>query len=290
MHRCPSLAASDGEATSIKDIYERTMKLPPGTDRIAQMRGPTATEEEFRRLAPQCYIMHLATHGYFASQDKRSSRAAAAGGERGATTADGDDVFGYSPGLLSGLVLAGANNPPPIPEDPSKLDQMPDDGFLTADEIAVLPLSDAQLVVLSACESGLGETAGGEGLLGIQRAFQVAGARTTIASIWKVPDDATRTIMEHFYRNFLEKKMSIAESLRAAQIEALHHPDAFRQASNPDDEGPATQLPPQYWAAFSVSGAGTKRARGVRLTPSKSDRGAVRRDDCSESLLGFSMS
>ena len=164
--------------------------------------------------------------------------------------------MGFSDGMRSGLVFAGANNPPSIPSDPALWDRMPDDGFLTADEIAVLPLGSAQLVVLSACESGLGKAAGGEGVLGVQRAFQVAGARSTIASLWKVNDLATRNIMEQFYLNHLEKGMSVREALRQAQLWALRNPDSvFRGAAPPDDAQALRKLPPQFWAAFTLSGA-----------------------------------
>jgi CHAT domain-containing protein len=132
---------------------------------------------------------------------------------------------------------------------------MPDDGILTAEEIGFLPLGGAQLVVLSACESGLGESAGGEGLLGIQRAFQVAGARTTIATLWKVNDEATRRIMEEFYRNYLEREMSPLEALRAAQLWALNNPQLVaRGADSPADAAMTSRLPPQFWAAFTLSG------------------------------------
>jgi CHAT domain-containing protein len=248
------LAGSDSEASFIRQMYEQAMQLPAGSDRVVQLRGAAATEEEFRRLAPQCYIMHLATHGFFARENALS-----AGGsedDRAAGFEDSDSNYGYSVGLLSGLALAGANNPPEIPDDPALLDQMPDDGFLTADEIAVLPLGSAQLVVLSACDSGLGATAGGEGLLGVQRAFQVAGARTTIASLWMVNDEATRRIMEEFYRNYLDKKMSTLKALQEAQIWALNNPDLIpRGADAPPDEGRLERLPPQFWAAFTISGA-----------------------------------
>jgi CHAT domain-containing protein len=208
-------------------------------------------------------LLHLATHGFFAAEDKKSALAAA---DPGATMGRGHPfgerlaaVRGHSPGLLSGLVLAGANHPPEVPDDLGALAELPDDGILTADEIAMLPLGGVQLAVLSACESGLGETAGGEGLLGIQRAFQVAGARATIATLWKVNDETTRRIMEEFYRRYLatdaQQRMSALESLRAAQLWALNNPDLVPRGADAPDDAPATgRLPPKFWAAFTLSG------------------------------------
>jgi len=154
-------------------------------------------------------------------------------------------VRGFSPGLLSGLAFAGANQPPQPDED---------DGILTADEIAFLPLDGVNLVVLSACETGLGEVAGGEGLIGIQRAFQVAGARSTVASLWKVPDQATRILMERFYENYLDKEMSRLDSLREAQLWVLNHPDKVRGATRDNEEESPRRTPPEYWASFVLSG------------------------------------
>ena len=117
-------------------------------------------------------------------------------------------MSGFHPGLLSGLVLAGANQPATAERE---------DGILTALEVSEMDLSRVQLATLSACETGLGETAGGEGMLGLQRAFQTAGAKTVIASLWKVPDRATQALMSRFHENLWQKKMSKLESLREAQ-------------------------------------------------------------------------
>jgi CHAT domain-containing protein len=249
----PFLRGSDSEVVFIKDLYQQATKAP--VDRIEELRGDKATKERFCAIAPHCSLLHIATHGFFVTPDKSSSDA----DDRG----DGGNMFGgrldevrsQSPGLLSGLVLAGANDPPKIPEDASQLENVPDDGYLTADEIAFLPLSGAQLVVLSACETGLGEVSGGEGLLGIQRAFQVAGARTTIATLWKVNDEATRRIMEEFYRYYLKEGLSPLDSLREAQLWALKNPDLVpRGGSDPVSNTNTGRLPPKFWAAFTISG------------------------------------
>ena len=96
-----------------------------------------------------------------------------------------------------------------------------DDGILTSEEIGTQNLDGVQLVMLSACETGLGKSAAGEGLLGLQRAFQSAGARTVVASLWSVPDDETRALMETFYTNLWQKHLTPLESLRQAQLAML---------------------------------------------------------------------
>ena len=171
----------------------------------------------------------------------------------------------------SGLVLAGANCPPEI--RPPRVEQdIPDDGLLMDNEILAMPLENASLVVMSACDTAQGKQQNGEGLLGIQRAFQVAGARTTVASLWQVDDAATVLLMERFYKNLWSGKMSRLDALRDAQLwmwrsgkQALRE-SAYRAiSSNPDprglkllldelDELQGDGLPPYYWAAFVLSG------------------------------------
>lgn len=158
-----------------------------------------------------------------------------------------------NPALLSGLAFAGANRPPESGKD---------DGILTALEVSALDLSRVDTVVLSACETGLGEVAGGEGLLGLQRAFQVAGAKTVVASLWKVDDQATQLLMKEFYTNLWERKLGKLESLRQAQVKLLREgvtwkdPATSRGLSIQEGQPPleGRRLPPFYWAAFVLSG------------------------------------
>jgi CHAT domain-containing protein len=155
--------------------------------------------------------------------------------------------------LLSGLVLAGANQ---------RYDDGKEDGILTSLEVADLDLSHVRLATLSACETGLGQSAGGEGLLGLQRAFQTAGAKTVVASLWKVSDKATQALMTRFYDNLWHKKMSKIEALREAQLWLLHEgpkqPGLLRgldfapdPAANPAE---VVGVSPRFWAAFVLSG------------------------------------
>jgi len=108
------------------------------------------------------------------------------------------------------------------------------------------------LVVLSACETGRGRVAGGGGVLGLQRAFQVAGARTALASLWKVPDTQTTQLMSEFYRRLWDAKtpVSRAEALRQAQLWMLANAD--RSGLQLPEAKPG--VPPHVWAAFVLSG------------------------------------
>ena len=124
------------------------------------------------------------------------------------------EVAGNYPGLLSGLVWAGAGNP----HRPGLRALDLGAGLMTAEEVAELDLGGCALAVLSACETGLGRTAGGEGVLGLQRAFGEAGCRTVIASLWKVDDEATRALMGHFYRCLWEEGLPPLEALRRASF------------------------------------------------------------------------
>src|SRR5438067_12073441 len=115
---------------------------------------------------------------------------------------------------MSGLVLAGANRPEP-----------PGRGLVTGEHLVDRDLSGLELAVLWACDTGLGEVAGGEGVFGLQRAFHVAGAKNVIASLWQVDDEATAALMALFYHHLWEEKRPPLEALRQAQLAVYHHPE-----------------------------------------------------------------
>jgi CHAT domain-containing protein len=118
-----------------------------------------------------------------------------------------------NPMLRSGLALAGANTwlaRQPLPAEA-------EDGLLTAEDALGLNLLDTELVVLSAWETGLGDVRVGEGVFGLRRAFVLAGTKTLVMSLWKVPDIATAILMERFYDNLLTRTLPRDESLREAQ-------------------------------------------------------------------------
>jgi CHAT domain-containing protein len=121
--------------------------------------------------------------------------------------------------------------------------------------VAELDLGGVELATLSACETGLGEEAGGEGLLGLQRAFQVAGARSVVASLWKVDDRAARQLMTDFYDNLWKKRLPKVEALRQTQLAMLR--EGVKRGLVVLDEPPGgsvARTPPAYWAAFVLSG------------------------------------
>ncbi len=266
--RWGALPGTTHETGVISELFRSVGEL--SNEAVEELTGPAATEEQFRALAPTSRILHVATHGFFAPEAERSEQEEAQREKDPILVVDGMEVAvakrpgEHSPGLLSGLVLAGANAPPELPEDSAAFASLPEDGILTADELAFLPLTHVQLVVLSACETGLGEVAGGEGLLGIQRAFQVGGARTTVATLWKVDDDRTAQLMTAFYRNILERKQPYLDALRNAQLEILRELRAHAVGEDQNDElrgadapagAPAiTRGDAYYWAAFTLSG------------------------------------
>ncbi|MCP4547133.1 MAG: tetratricopeptide repeat protein [bacterium] len=135
-----------------------------------------------------------------------------------------------------------------IPEDLAP-DQ--DNGLLQVWEIFERVRIDADLVVLSACESGLGQELGGEGLIGLTRAFQYAGARSVAASLWSVPDQTTAELMIRFYRH-LRSGLPKDEALRAAQLELIRGPIEVTGADGQKVQKDASA--PYYWAAFQIYG------------------------------------
>ena len=188
-----------------------------------------ATEEAFKQIGrgkPSPRILHLATHGYFFPDSNLSPAPSEGGG-----VVEGRSVFIASehPMIRSGLILAGANH---VWQGEGPLAGQ-EDGILTSYEISRMDLSGTELVVLSACETGLGDIVANEGVYGLQRAFRIAGARHLILSLWKIPDRQTSQLMEVFYKKWLEEK----KPLRAAFLAAQRH---LRE------EG----WPPYYWAGF----------------------------------------
>ena len=172
--------------------------------------GYKATEEAFKSIAsPSPRILHIATHGFFFPDPESERR------ERIESVRE-EPVFKMSdhPMIRSGLIMAGGNHAWETGK-PFKPDM--EDGILTAYEISQMDLSNTELVVLSACETGLGDIEGNEGVYGLQRAFKIAGAKYLIMSLWQVPDYQTQQLMKVFYKKWLTDKMEIPDAFRAAQ-------------------------------------------------------------------------
>jgi CHAT domain-containing protein/tetratricopeptide (TPR) repeat protein len=259
------LPASANEVVDVANVYRHAFKREP-----MALTGKGASEQAVRTEAEKHRWLHFATHGFFAPGDELISGKPqpAAGRTRSNLIASVQDVRGFHPDLRSGIVLAGANRGGASNEQRSKSDT--DDGLLTALEVEQMNLSDTELVVLSACETGLGQFAGGEGTLGLQRAFQVAGAKNVIASLWKVDDQATAVLMRLFYQKLWNEKKSPAVALREAQLALLRHPEQietgatrganFSKAADLPEGGAVQQrkatASPRLWAAFVIAGPG----------------------------------
>ena len=157
-----------GEVLAIRGSFEKQFDKRFPESRATVLSDEDATEEALRQMAGKYRYLHLATHGYFAPPELRSALGPSDPAARpGTDLFDAGGVAGFHPGLLSGLALAGAN------VRPTSLGK--DDGILTALEVAELDLVKVELAVLSACETGLGAVAGGEGLLGLQRPSRSPG-------------------------------------------------------------------------------------------------------------------
>jgi CHAT domain-containing protein/tetratricopeptide (TPR) repeat protein len=210
------------------------------------------------RELPLARWAHFATHGFFADP-RTHSVLQADPNPFNRLRREGLAPVARNPLVLSGLVLPGADRRT-ADIDASSGDAQ---GILTGEAIAGLPLRNLELAVLSACETGLGTVAGGEGVFGLQRAFHLAGARAVVASLWKVRDQATKSMMTEFYKNLWEKKLPKLEALRQAQLTLIK--DYSRHANGKPDGAPdkpaqasatgvVERTPAVYWAAFVLSG------------------------------------
>ncbi|MEE8468839.1 MAG: CHAT domain-containing protein, partial [Planctomycetota bacterium] len=195
------------------------------------LTGQLASEAAVRDALSTASVVHLATHGFFDPAPVAT------------TASDGRIEFlpvaprvqEDSPGVLAGLVLAGAN----ARESSSR-----GNGLLTAEELAWLDLRSADLVVLSACETALGKPWPGEGMASLRSALHSAGVRTVVSSLWAVPDQETADLMESLYRGLWTEGLPPGEALRRAQLESLAR-NRFA------GRGPR----PATWGAFVLSGA-----------------------------------
>jgi len=172
------------------------------------LMGEDATRDRFVKEAGRNRVLHVATHAFVL----------------------GSNCADDNPLLHSGLVFAGAN-------------EMRGSAILTARQIASLDLNGVDLAVLSACNTGNGELRDGEGVLGLERAFRIAGVRSVLMTLWPVDDDSAQRFMHHFYTMRLGQHASIADAVWESARNLL----AERRAA-----GKSTH--PWYWAGFVGSG------------------------------------
>jgi len=174
-------------------------------ERVLRLSGAAASREAFVERAPGYRVLHLATHAYVLPEHCCSHR----------------------PLLRSGLAFAGANRRAEAGGVPGA-----DDGILTAEEIASLDLSGVEWVVLSACETGLGEVRAGEGVVGLRRAFERAGAGTVIMSLWDVDDGAARAFMRALYAA-RRSGLATSEAMRRAGLAILARQRSLGRSTHP---------------------------------------------------------
>jgi CHAT domain-containing protein/tetratricopeptide (TPR) repeat protein len=195
--------------------------------------GTSATTKALQRhQGPR--VLHVATHGFFVADQETKPTEPMRAIQEGSPLLH--SLRQEDPQLRSGLVFAGANQPDLDPND---------DGYLTAAEAVNLNLKGTELVVLSACSTGQGEVRTGEGVYGLQRSLTVAGARSTLLSLWKVDDAATAEFMSRFYQR-LKAGEGRSDALAAVQEE-------FRSGKVQSANG-VNWKEPYYWAAWQLVG------------------------------------
>jgi len=214
----------EGSLAEVQNIYSR---LTQANVDVKLFDGQQASEQAFKALSGQSpEVLHVSTHGFcFSGQQKVDSHQARVPFHQVG-----------NPLLQAGLVMAGGNYAWKHGQNP----YAQEDGILTAYEIAGLDLSQTDVVVLSACETGLGKVRGSEGVYGLQRAFRLAGVDHLILSLWAVPDKPSKALMTKFYQNW-----------EAGQ--------PLQQAFNQAQASMAKQYPPYCWAGFQLIG-GSKMA------------------------------
>lgn len=248
------LHGTSGEIRSMEQLWKRAQRKRRGGGNAILLSGAEATETAFKSECSGRRILHLATHGFFLGDECLEAAAGSRGvggyvvpgpvDSKPTTPLETGDIASAAaatlenPLHLSGIVLAGANQ-----RESMRSDAL-DDGILTAEEVSALDLRGVEWAVVSACATGVGSVRQGEGILGLRRAFQVAGAHTLILSLWSVEDEATRAWMRALYEARLLEGRPTDEAVREACCKTL---DAQRA------RGEGTH--PFAWGAFVATGA-----------------------------------
>ena len=203
-----------------KEIESLNSILKDSNCSVQIFSSTSATEDNLKNIqSPD--ILHIATHGYFLNNGDNSKT------KKNISQLINENYRNDSY-LKSGLLFAGAEN-----TLNGKQPENSNNGILTAEEAKSLNLKDTELVVLSACETGLGDNLVGEGVIGLQRAFMIAGAKSVIMSLWSVSDEKTQELMTMFYTNWIKNNMT--------KEEALHQAKLAMKKLYPE---------PYYWAGF----------------------------------------
>lgn len=230
--RFEPLPASRREVEAVARLWGR--RRHP-SDPAVTLTGAEATEAAFKHLARGKRVLHLATHGFFLPGSCAVGEPGARGIGRVTVGRDPDSPHeGFGSLLLAGLALAGANR---------RTIAAGEDGILTAEEVAALDLSGVQWVVLSACDTGRGIARAGEGIFGLRRAFEVAGVRTLILSLWSADDRAAQRWMERLYAARFGAGLDTAAAVQQASLEELRGRRARGESTHPF-----------YWAGFVAAG------------------------------------
>lgn len=221
-----------GSLAEIDSIY---LKLKDQLN-IHYFSKDKATEENFKEVVSQSNFIHIATHGFFypdpdliqkeTYKEENKEDLDFRGG--GASYGIWNFVNNKNPLMRSGIAFAGSNDM----WDRNVFEEG-EDGVLTAQEVTTLNLRNTDLVVLSACETGLGDIRGNEGVYGLQRAFKMAGVRYLVMSLWQVPDEETAEFMILFYNKLLAQK-------------------DIRQAFSDTQKEMRAKYDPYFWAAFTL--------------------------------------
>ncbi len=217
----PPLPATADEANAL-------VRILPGP--VLLLTGKHASETALKEVSGP-WILHVAAHGFFLPDQKPVLEEEPPLNLIGPGQPHFRHPLIENPLLRSGLILAGAN----------REQSGPNDGVLTALELSGLDLWGTELVVLSACDTGLGDVRNHEGVYGLRRALVIAGSESQVLSLWKVADEATRDLMIAFYRNLISG-MGRSEALRQAQLRMLESHERSH---------------PFFWASFVLSGEWT---------------------------------